>query len=81
MTVDAPWCVVRAEYEYRKGSSNTNNSIRNLSRKLSIQRSPQRTPKGPSSEPHVTIRQQAIAKTPAKRSVYQIVSVIVLIVV
>jgi hypothetical protein len=43
---------------------------------LSIQWSPQRTPKRPSSEPHgATRQQQAIAKTPAKWSSYQIPSV------
>jgi hypothetical protein len=36
---------------------------------LSIQCVPQWTPKPPSSEPQGAIRQQAIAKTPAKRSV------------
>jgi hypothetical protein len=40
-----------------------------------IQCAPQSTPKRPSSEPHGATRQQAIAKTPAKRSAYQIPSV------
>jgi hypothetical protein len=34
----------------------------------------------PSSEPHGAIRQQAIAKTPAKRSAYQIPSISVVFV-
>jgi hypothetical protein len=38
-------------------------------------------PKQPSSEPHGATRQQAIAKTPAKRSAYQILSLIALFVV
>jgi hypothetical protein len=38
---------------------------------LSIQCAPQCTPRRPSSEPHGATRQQAIAKTPAKRSTYQ----------
>jgi hypothetical protein len=41
---------------------------------------PQHTPERPSSEPHGATRQQAIAKTPAKLSVYQIQSVIVVFV-
>jgi hypothetical protein len=43
--------------------------------------SPQRTPKRPSSEPLEATRQQAIAKTNAKWSAYQIPSVIVVFVV
>jgi hypothetical protein len=48
---------------------------------LSIQRSAQRTSKWPNSEPHWATRQQAIAKTPAKWSAYQIPSVIVVFVI
>jgi hypothetical protein len=44
---------------------------------LTIQCSPRRTPKWPNSKPHWATRQQAIANTPAKWSVYQIPSVIV----
>jgi hypothetical protein len=43
--------------------------------------SPERTPKCPSTEPHGATRQQAIAKTPAKRSAYRIPSVIVVFVI
>jgi hypothetical protein len=46
---------------------------RNQPLQLSIQGSPQRTPKRPR-----TTRQRAIAETPAKRSAYQVPSVIVL---
>jgi hypothetical protein len=51
---------------------------RNPSLQLSIQCAPQCTPKRPSSETHGAIRQQAIVKTSAKWSAYQIHSVIVL---
>jgi hypothetical protein len=43
--------------------------------------SPKRTSKWPNSEPHGATRQQAIAKTPAKLSAYQILSVIVVFVI
>jgi hypothetical protein len=48
---------------------------------LSIQCSPQRTNKWPNSKPHWATRHQAIAKTPAKWSAYQIPSVIVVFVI
>jgi hypothetical protein len=48
---------------------------------LSIQSSPQRTSKWPNRKPHWATRQQAIAKTPAKRSAYQITSVTVVFVI
>jgi hypothetical protein len=54
---------------------------RNPPLQLSIQCSPQRTSKRSSCEPHGATRQQAIAKTPAKWSDYQIPSVIVVFVV
>jgi hypothetical protein len=43
--------------------------------------SPQRTPKLPNSKPHGNTTQQAIAKTPAKWSTYQILRVIVVFVI
>jgi hypothetical protein len=70
-----------AEYGYPKGSPNTNSYRRNPQLQLSIQCSPQRTPKWPNSKPHWATRQQAIAKTPAKLSAYQILSVIVIFVI
>jgi hypothetical protein len=45
---------------------------RNPSLQLSIQCAPQCTPKQPSNELHGATRQQAIAKTPAKQSAFQI---------
>jgi hypothetical protein len=68
--------LVCAEYGYPKGSPNTNSYRRNPPLQLSIQCSPQRTSKWPSSKPHGATRQQAIAKTPAEWSGYQIPSVI-----
>jgi hypothetical protein len=53
----------------------------NLPLQLWVQSSPQRTPKRPSSEPHGATRKRGIAKTPAKWSVYQIPSVIVVFVI
>jgi hypothetical protein len=49
--------------------------------KQEIRHAPQCTPKQPSSEPHGATRQQAIAKTHARRSAYRILSLIVLFVV
>jgi hypothetical protein len=66
--------LVRAEYGYPRGSPDTNSKRRNPPLQLSIQR----THKWANSEPHGAARQQqAIAKTPAKWSAYQILSVIV----
>jgi hypothetical protein len=72
---------VRAEYGYRKGFPHTNSYRWNSPLQLSIQCSPQRTSKRPSNKPHGATRQQAIAKTPAKLSAYQIPRVIIVFVV
>jgi hypothetical protein len=64
------------EYGYPKRSPNTRCQGRNSPLQLSTQCSPQHTYKRPSSELH-----GAIAKSPAKGSVYQILSVIVVFVV
>jgi hypothetical protein len=58
--------LVCAEYDYPKGSPDTNSQRRNPPLQLSIQCSPQRTSERPSSEPHGGNRQHPIAKTPAK---------------
>jgi hypothetical protein len=55
--------------------------LRNPTLQLSIQCPPKCTPKRPSSEPHGAARQQATAKTSAKWSAYQILSVFVVFVV
>jgi hypothetical protein len=78
---DSGCTLVCAEYGYPKGSPNTNSWRRNPPLQLSIQRSPQHTSKWPNSKPQRAIRQQAIAKTPAKWSAYQIPSVIVVFVI
>jgi hypothetical protein len=63
---DSELTLVCAEYGYLKGSPNTNSYRRNPPLQLSIQRFPQHIPNRPSSEPHESTRQQAIAKTPAQ---------------
>jgi hypothetical protein len=78
----ALYTLVRAEYGYPKRSPNTNNQRWISQLELSVQCSPLHTPKRRSSEPHgATRQQQATAKTPAKLSVYQILTVIVVFVV
>jgi uncharacterized Zn-finger protein len=73
---------VCAEYGYPKGSPNTNSLKRNPTLQLSIQCPPQHTSRRLNSEPHgATRQQQAIAKTLAKLSAYQIPNVIVVFVV
>jgi hypothetical protein len=69
---DSGRSLVRAEYGYRRDLEMP--AIRSYS-------SPQRTSKRPSNEPHGATRQQAIAKTLAKGSAYQIPSVIVVLIV
>jgi hypothetical protein len=78
MFVDAPWYVpniiIRRDLQTPKVKEES-------SLQLSIQCAPQSTPKQPTSEPHGATRQQATAKTLAKRSAYHIQSLIVLFVV
>jgi hypothetical protein len=73
--------LVCAEYGYPNRFPNTRSSRRNPSLQLSVQRSPQRAPRRTTSEHHGATRQQAIVKTPAKRSAYQIHSLIAFFVV
>jgi hypothetical protein len=72
--VDAPWYVqntiIRRDLQ-----------IPNPPLQLSIRYSPQRTPKWPNSKLHVATRKEAIAKTPDKWPLYQIPSVIVVLVI
>jgi hypothetical protein len=53
----------------------------NMPTQVSVQYSLQYTPKWPISEPHGATEQQAIMKTPARKSAYCILSVLVLIAV
>jgi hypothetical protein len=78
---DSGRTLLRVEYGSPKGSSDTNRKRRNLLLQLSIQCSPQRTPEWPNSEPNGATRQQAISKTFAKWSAYQISSLIVVFVI
>jgi hypothetical protein len=73
--------LVCTEYGYPKRSPDTNSWRRNPPLQLSIQCLPQRTSKWPNSKPNWATRQQAIAKTPAKWSAYQIPSVTVVFVI
>jgi hypothetical protein len=78
MIVDAPWyvlnTVIRRDLQIRTVKKNP-------PLQLSILCSPQSTSKWPNSEPRWATRQQAIAKTPAKWSAYQIPSVVVAFVI
>jgi hypothetical protein len=69
--------LVRAEHDYPKGSPNTK-TVKEEIRRYSSQYSARISalPKRPSSKPHGATRQQAIVKTPAKLSAYQIPGVI-----
>jgi hypothetical protein len=67
-------CLVIALALFHIKETVTNNGRRNPSLQISIQSAPQCTPKQHSSEPHGATRQQAIAKTHAKLSVYHILT-------
>jgi hypothetical protein len=71
MIVDAPWYVPNTVIRRNLETPTVKEEIR----------SAQRTRKRSNSEPHGATRQQAIAKTPAKWSAYQIPSVIVVFVI
>jgi hypothetical protein len=58
----------------------SSNKLASTSSIESLERS-QRMPKWPNGKPHGATRQQAIVKTPAKWSAYQIPSVIVVFVI
>jgi hypothetical protein len=75
MIVDAPWYVPNMVIRTYLQTPTVKDAIHHYSL-------PQCTPKQMSSEPYgATPQNQAIAKTPAKRSAYKILSVTVLFVV
>jgi hypothetical protein len=78
MTVDAPWfvpnSVIGRDHRTPTGNDQNRHYSSQYSARLSVQPNDR-------SEPHGATRQQAIAKTLAKWSAYQILSVIVLFVV
>jgi hypothetical protein len=78
MIVNAPWYVPNTVIGRDLQIPTVKEEIRCY---RSIYCSPQHTSKWPNSKPHWATRQQAIAKTPAKWSAYQILSVIVVFVI
>jgi hypothetical protein len=76
MIVDAPWYVPNTVIKRDLQIPTVKEEIPLL--QISIQCSPQSTFKWPNSKPHWANRQQAIAKTPAKWSAYQIPSIVVI---
>jgi hypothetical protein len=73
--------VVCAEQSHPLGPPNVFRQRRNLPLKQPILHSSHHTPKWPNINPHGDSRQQAFAKTRAKRSSWQIVIVIVVLVI
>jgi hypothetical protein len=79
MIVDAPWSVQNTVIQRGLQIPTVKEEIGRYSSKYSDHL--KRTPNWPNSKPHGSTRQQAIAKTPAKWSAYQIPSVTVVSVI